>query len=260
VTVEALARNRQSSSTGLAIAIWAGGALLAIILGLAAAMSLTAVAGVLAVLAASAVVAAAFTETRWALLALLFLLYSYAGWVLGHTVGGPEVSQVLLLIIIGALAWRHMERTERFSLPGELIAVLILGVAYAASAAFTTDVGAGLRQIWDFIGYGLTVVAIVALLDRPGFAGRCGRWSLRVERSRSCPFFRRPPARTAAISPALPSPGRRGQGSSGWADRSTPTSSVRFSWRPRYWPSTWLSPPVIAPAVGSRWRYASPAS
>ena len=170
--MEALARNRQSSSTGLAIALWAGGALLAIVFGLAAAMSLAAVAGVLAVLAASAVVAAAFTETRWALLALLFLLYSYAGWVLGHTVGGPEVSQVLLLIIIAAVAWRHLERTERFSLPGELIAVLILGVAYAASAAFTTDVGAGLRQIWDFIGYGLTVVAIVALLDRPAWLRR----------------------------------------------------------------------------------------
>jgi putative inorganic carbon (HCO3(-)) transporter len=169
VTVEALARNRQSPSTGLAVALtlWGGGALLAVVFGVAAATSVAAVAGLIAVLAASAIVVVAFTATRWALLALLFLLYSYAGWVLGHTVGGPEVSQMLLLIIIAVLAWRHLERTERFSLPGELIAVLILGVALAASAAFTTDVGAGLRQIWDFIGYGLTVVAIVALLDRP---------------------------------------------------------------------------------------------
>jgi putative inorganic carbon (hco3(-)) transporter len=165
--MEALARNRQSPSTGLAVVLWGGGALLAVVFGVAAATSVAAVAGLIAVLAASAIVVAAFTATRWALLALLFLLYSYAGWVLGHTVGGPEVSQVLLLIIVAALSWRHFERTERFSLPGELIAVLILGVAIAASAAFTTDVGAGLRQIWDFIGYGLTVVAIVALLDRP---------------------------------------------------------------------------------------------
>ena len=165
--MEALARNRQSPSTGLAVALWGGGGLLAVVFGVAAATSVAAVAGLVALLAGSAIVVVAFTATRWALLALLFLLYSYAGWVLGHTVGGPEVSQVLLLIIIAALAWRHLERTERFSLPGELIAVLILGVALAASAAFTTDVGAGLRQIWDFIGYGLTVVAIVALLDRP---------------------------------------------------------------------------------------------
>lgn len=165
--MEALASNRQSPSTGLTIPLWGGGALLAVVFGVAAATSVAAVAGLVAVLAASAIVVAAFTATRWALLALLFLLYSYAGWVVGHTFGGPEVSQILLLIIIAVLAWRHLERTERFSLPGELIAVLILGIAFAASAAFTTDVGAGLRQIWDFIGYGLTVVAIVALLDRP---------------------------------------------------------------------------------------------
>jgi putative inorganic carbon (hco3(-)) transporter len=172
VTVEALAGNRQSPSTGLAVALWGGGALLAVVFGVAAATSIAAVAGLIAVLAASAVVVVAFTATRWALLALLFLLYSYAGWVLGHTVGGPEVSQVLLLIIIAAVAWRHLERTERFSLPGELIAVLLLGVAFAASAAFTTDAGAGLQQIWDFIGYALTVVAIVALLDRPEWLRR----------------------------------------------------------------------------------------
>lgn len=165
--MEALARNRQSPSTGLAVALWGGGALLAVIFGVAAATSVAAVAGLIGVLVASAVVVAAFTATRWALLALLFLLYSYSGWVVGHTFGGPEVSQVLLLIIIAALAWRHFERTERFSLPGELIAFLILGVAIATSAAFTTDVNASLHQIWDFIGYGLTVVAIVALLDRP---------------------------------------------------------------------------------------------
>ena len=167
MTMEALASKRHSPNTGLAIALWGGGALLAVVLGIAAAASVAAVAGLIAVLAASAVVVAAFTATRWALLALLFLLYSYAGWVIGHTVGGPEVSQGLLLIIIAALTWRHLERAERFSLPGDLIAVLVLGVAVAASAAFTTDVDASIRQIWDFIGYGLTVVAIVALLDRP---------------------------------------------------------------------------------------------
>ena len=258
--MEALAGKRQSPSTGLAIALWGGGALLAVLFGVAAATLVAAVAGLIAVLAASAIVVVAFTATRWALLALLFLLYSYAGWVLGHTVGGPEVSQVLLLIIIAALAWRHLERTERFSLPGELIAVLILGVAIAASAAFTTDAGAGLRQIWDFIGYGLTVVALSpSWIGRSGCAERCGPWSLPVERSRSSPFFRPAPAQ-ATISPALPSPGRRGQESSGSADHSTPTSSVRCSWRPRFWPSTWLSRPVIAPAAGSRWRSSRPAS
>ncbi|HEY6771153.1 MAG TPA: O-antigen ligase family protein [Solirubrobacterales bacterium] len=171
--MEALARNRQPPSTGLAFALWGAGALLAAVFGVAAATSVAAVAGLIALLAASAVVVAAFAATRWALLALLFLLYSYAGWVVGHTLGGPEVSQALLLIIIAVVAWRHWgERTERFSLPGELLAVLILGVASAASAAFTTDADASVRQIWDFIGYGLTVVAIVALLDRPAWLRR----------------------------------------------------------------------------------------
>lgn len=165
--MEALARHRHSPSTALPIVLWGSGALLAVVLGVATATSIAAVGGLIAVLAASAIVVAAFIATRWALLALLFLLYSYAGWVVGHAAGGPEVSQLFLLVIIAALAWRYLEHAETFALPGELITVLILGVAYAASAAFTTDVGAGVRQIWDFIGYGLTVVAIVALLNRP---------------------------------------------------------------------------------------------
>jgi putative inorganic carbon (hco3(-)) transporter len=177
--MEALASKRQSPSGGLAVAIWGGGALLAVVFGVTTATSVAAVAGLVAALAGAAVVIAAFTATRWALLALLFLLYSYAGWVIGHTVGGPEVSQLLLLIIVAALAWRHVQRTESFSFPGELIAVLILGVAYATSAAFTTDVNASLQQIWDFIGYALTVVAIVVLLDRPVWLRRAV-WTVAV--------------------------------------------------------------------------------
>jgi putative inorganic carbon (HCO3(-)) transporter len=177
--MEALASKRQSPGTGLTIALWGSGAFLAVAIGVAAATSVVALAGLLAILAASAVVVAAFTATRWALLALLFLLYSYAGWVVGHTLGGPEVSQGLLLIIIAALIWRRLERTERFSLPGELIAILILGLALTASAAFTTDLDASLRQIWDFLGYGLTVVAIVALLDQPAWLRRAA-WSVVV--------------------------------------------------------------------------------
>ncbi|HEY7267383.1 MAG TPA: O-antigen ligase family protein [Solirubrobacterales bacterium] len=170
--MEALARNRHSPSDGIAVPLWGIGALLAVLFGVATATSVAAVAGLIALLASAAVVVVAFTATRWALLALLFLLYSYAGWVVGHTLGGPEVSQGLLLLIIAVLLWRHFERTERLSLPGELIAVLILGVASAASAAFTSDADASLRQIWDFLGYGLTVVAIVVLLDRPHWLRR----------------------------------------------------------------------------------------
>lgn len=165
--MEALARHRQPPATGLAVALWGGGALLAVAFGFAVATSVTAVAGLIGVLAASAVVAIAFTATRWALIVLLFLLYSYAGWVIGHAVGAPEVSQPLLLIIILALAWRRGLRVEGLSVSSELIAVLILGLAVAVSAAFTLDVDAGMMEVWDFIGYALTVVAIVALLDRP---------------------------------------------------------------------------------------------
>ncbi len=42
------------------------------------------------------------------------------------------------------------------------------------------DVGACRRQIWDFIGYGLTVVAIVALLDGPVAELRWDAWTIVV--------------------------------------------------------------------------------
>jgi putative inorganic carbon (HCO3(-)) transporter len=165
--MEALARNRQSPSAGLAVPLWGGGALLAVVLGVAAATSVTAVAGLLAVLAAAAVVVAAFTETRWALIALLFVLYSYAGWVLSNAVGAPEPSQAIVLLIAGALAWRHLTRAEKLSIPGELTIFLALWLAFTASAAFATDPDASLLKIRDLSGYGLMVVTLVALLDRP---------------------------------------------------------------------------------------------
>jgi putative inorganic carbon (hco3(-)) transporter len=165
--VEAHARNRQPSVTVLVVALWSSGAVLAIVLGVAAATSIPAVAGLVGLLAASAVAAAAFTATRWALIVLLFLLYSYAGWVVGHLLGGPEVSQALLLLVIAALAWRHFPRSEELSVPGELAALLVLGLTYAASAAFASDLDASLRNIRDFTGYAVTIVALVVLLDRP---------------------------------------------------------------------------------------------
>jgi hypothetical protein len=70
------ARPRRLPVAALIVALWSGGALLSIAFGVAAATSATVLAGLLGVLAASAVVVAAFIATRWALLALLFLLYS----------------------------------------------------------------------------------------------------------------------------------------------------------------------------------------
>jgi O-antigen ligase len=168
VTVEALAaRVRQFPVAGLVVALWGGGALLAIAVGVAAATSAIALAGLLAVLAASAVVTAAFTAPRWAFIVLLFLLYGYGGWVASHAVGAPELSQGLLLIILAALAWRHLTKREEITLPSELNALLWLGLALAASAAFASELGTSLERIQDFIGYALIVVALVALIDRP---------------------------------------------------------------------------------------------
>lgn len=147
--------------------LWGGGALLAIMLGVAAATSPIALVGLVGVLAASVVIAAAFAAPRWALIVLLFVLYSYAGWVVSHAFGAPELSQALLLVIIGALAWRQWTREEQISLPGELGALLVLGLAYTFSAGFARDLGTSLERIQDFIGYSLTVVVLVALLDRP---------------------------------------------------------------------------------------------
>lgn len=161
------ARIRHFPVGGLVVALWSGGALLAIALGVAAATSVIALAGLLGLLAASALVAAAFIAPRWALVVFLFLLYSYAGWIASHAVGAPELSQALLLIIIAALAWRQLTRGEQVSVPAELRALLVLGLAYTVSAAFARDLGTSLGDIQDFIGYGMTVVVLVALLDRP---------------------------------------------------------------------------------------------
>jgi O-antigen ligase len=161
------------------VALWIGGALLSVAVGLAAATSLTALAGLLAILAASGVVTAAFRAPRWAVIVLVFLLYSYAGWVVGHAVGAPELSQVLLVIILVALAWRWLRGEEQFSLPFELSAIVVLGLALVASAFFATDLSSSLRNIRDFIGYGLTIVILVALLDRPIWLRRAA-WAVAI--------------------------------------------------------------------------------
>jgi putative inorganic carbon (hco3(-)) transporter len=148
-------------------ALWGGGALLAILLGVAAATSPLVLVGLLGLLAASIVIAAAFAEPRWALIVLLFVLYSYTGWVVSHAVGAPELSQGLLLIIIAAVAWRQVTRDEQINLPRELGALLALGIAYFASAAFASDLGTSLERIQDYTGYAITAVVLVALLDRP---------------------------------------------------------------------------------------------
>lgn len=161
----------------LLVALWGGGALLAIALGITAATSVIALVALLGLLAASAVVAAAFAQPRWALIVLVFVLYSYSGWVASNAVGAPELSEGLLVLIIAALAWRQWTRTEQVSLPGELIALLGLGFAYIFSAAFARDVGASLGDVQDYIGYALTVAVLVALLDRPIWLRRAA-WSV----------------------------------------------------------------------------------
>lgn len=148
-------------------ALWGGGALVAIGLGVAAAASPIALVGLFALVAASVVIAAAFAQPRWALIVFLFVLYSYGGWVASHAVGGPELSQGLLVVIIVGVVWRQRTRGEQVSLPSELGAVIALGLAYTVSAFFARDLGASLGDIQDYIGYSLTVVVVVALLDRP---------------------------------------------------------------------------------------------
>jgi putative inorganic carbon (hco3(-)) transporter len=166
--VEASAnRIRQFPVDGLTIAVWGGGALFAIGLGVMAATSITALAVLVALLALSAVIAAAFAAPRWAVIVLLFVLYSYGGWVASHAVGAPELSEGLLLIIIAAMAWRQWTRQEQVILPSALGALLVLGIAYAISAAFARELGTSLERIQDYLGYSFTVLVIVALIDRP---------------------------------------------------------------------------------------------
>jgi putative inorganic carbon (HCO3(-)) transporter len=161
------------------VLLWSGGALLSIALGVLAATSLTALAGLLGVLGMSAVVTAAFTAPRWAIIALLFLLYSYAGWVASNMIGAPELSQGLLVVVPAGLAWRWLTRGERFSIPVELSAVLVLGLAFAASAVVATDLGTSLQKIRDFSGYGLMIVLLVAVLDQPIWLRRAA-WTVAI--------------------------------------------------------------------------------
>jgi putative inorganic carbon (hco3(-)) transporter len=166
--VEALSvRIRSFPAGALIAALWVGGALLAIAFGVVVATSPIMLVGLVGVLTASAVIAAAFAAPRWALIVLLFVLYSYAGWVASHAVGAPELSQAVLVVIIAALAWRQLTREEQIYLPSELGALLALGLAYLFSAGFASDLGTSLERIQDYIGYSLTVVVLVALLDRP---------------------------------------------------------------------------------------------
>ena len=261
--MEALAtRIRHFPVNGLVVALWSGGALLAIALGVAAATSVTALAGLLGFLAASAVLAAAFMAPRWALIVLLFLLYSYAGWVASHTVGAPELSQGLLLIIIAALVWRQLTRGEQVSLPAELRALLALGLAYTVSAAFARDLGTSLGEDPG--------------LPRVRADGRGPRRSARSPNLASASGVdgghRRRSARdrlTASGGPRRirerlrgfrPSPSRRVGEPSGPVGHSTPTSSVRCSSRPRCSPSTWRSPPATAPVGCSGSRHSPRAS
>jgi putative inorganic carbon (hco3(-)) transporter len=166
--VEALSVRNKAFPLGTVLAaLWGCGALLAIVLGIAAATSVVALAALLALLALSAVIAASFAAPRWAVIVLLFVLFSYSGWVVSHAVGAPELSEGLLLIIIAAMVWRQRSRGEQITLPSELGALLGLGLAYAISTAFARDLGTSLERIQDYLGYSLTVVVVVALLDRP---------------------------------------------------------------------------------------------
>jgi putative inorganic carbon (HCO3(-)) transporter len=166
--VEAFSVRIRSSPVGaLLAALWAGGALLAIVFGVAVATSPIALVGLFGLLAASVVVAAAFAQPRWALIVLMFVLYSYAGWVASNAVGAPELSEALLVVIIAALAWRQWTHAEQVFLPAELGALLVLGIVYTVSAGFARDIGASLGDVQDYIGYSLTVAVVVALLDRP---------------------------------------------------------------------------------------------
>jgi putative inorganic carbon (hco3(-)) transporter len=132
-------------------AVLLGAALVAFPLALVAAMSVPVVAALLV---------AVSREPRWLLIAMLALLYSYAGWVLGHRAGLFDFAMALLPVLVALLVLRR----ERLRLPREAGVLVALAIAWALSAAFATDSGRALANVAELTGWIVIVALMTSLL------------------------------------------------------------------------------------------------
>jgi O-antigen ligase len=123
---------------------------------------------VLAACVAVAAMAVAVRRLRWALIAVLFLLVSYAPDVLATR----SASHGLTAIVLAAAAVGVATRRERLSLPPELLAIAVLGLAYVLASVSASDRGAAAAETLDLASYGAIVALLMLLLDTPRWLSR----------------------------------------------------------------------------------------
>jgi putative inorganic carbon (HCO3(-)) transporter len=147
------------------MAWWGAAGMAAVLLGAAlAAVPLVLVAAIAVPVLAALLVALSY-EPRWLLVAVLVLLYSYAGWVLGHRAGLFDVTMVFLPVLLAMLLLRRALGGERVPLPREAGVLAALGIAWALSAVFAADTGRALANVGELAGWILLVALMASQLD-----------------------------------------------------------------------------------------------
>lgn len=147
------------------VAVWILAGMASLLAGASLAEAPVAVVVALATPAVGAVLFAVCREPRWGLIGTLVLLYSYAGWVLGHRVGAPDLTVAVLPLLVLVLVVRRLVTGEQVYVRREVGALLAVGLAWAVSAAFAFDPGRSAWRIADFAGWALLTVLMVSLLD-----------------------------------------------------------------------------------------------
>lgn len=156
------------------VAAWLAALGIAIAIGLGAGLAIEPLValGLLAGAGVAALLVAALGAPKTALVGTIFLLYSYAGWVVLHRFGLPDATPLLLIMVLGTLVLRHLTRGEPLVLHGVGVG-LAIAITWGLSAYFAEDQGASVAQLADFAGYALLLVLLVSTLAE-------ARWLRRV--------------------------------------------------------------------------------
>ena len=113
-------------------------------------------------------IAAALAQPRWCLVAVLFLLVAYVPDVLA----APRAAHALTAIVLAGTLLRWAVGTERFAVPGAMVAFAGLALAYVVSSLFATDRVAASAETLDLMSYAVVVALLIALLDTPSWLRR----------------------------------------------------------------------------------------
>jgi len=144
---------------------WGAAGTSAILLGAALVAVPLALVAVILLPVMAALLVAVSREPRWLLIAMLVLLYSYAGWVLGHRAGLSDFTMALLPWLLVLLLLRRALTRERLRLPREARVLVALAAAWALSAAFASDSGRALAHVAELAGWIVIVALMASLLD-----------------------------------------------------------------------------------------------